>query len=154
MDFCLYDPEQGYYITKQEIFGPEGDYYTSPYTHQVFAYCLADAFVHYFQLLSRPGPFHLVELGAGEGFLGRDILTRLQDAHPRIFEGVNYCPVELGRTPLKEFMGLSFPMSSLMPFLFIVSGPENRKSGKFTFTSMEGFLNWREKSPIPVSWST
>ncbi len=108
MDFCLYDPEQGYYTTKQEIFGPEGDYYTSPYTHQVFAYCLADAFVHYFQLLSRPGPFHLVELGVGEGFLGRDILTRLQDAHPRVFDGVNYCPVELGEDPPDGIHGIVF----------------------------------------------
>lgn len=108
MDFCLYDPEQGYYTTKEHIFGPQGDYYTSPYTHRVFGYCLADAMVHYFQLLARPGPFHLVELGVGEGFLGRHILTRLQDAHPEIFEEVMYCPVEVGEDPPDGIQGVVF----------------------------------------------
>ena len=106
MDFCLYDPQQGYYTTKDRIFGPKGDFYTSPYTHQVFACCLADACVHYLQLLSRPGPFQLVELGVGEGFLGRDILTRLQRVHPEIFDEVKYTPVEVGEDPPDGIRGI------------------------------------------------
>ena len=108
MEFCLYDPECGYYTTKEKIFGPEGDYYTSPYTHQLFAHSLADAFVHYFELLSRPTPFHLVELGVGEGFLGRDILARLQHRYPEVFKGVQYFPVEVGVDPPNRIHGIVF----------------------------------------------
>ena len=81
-------------MTKENIFGPEGDYYTSPYTHRLFSQCLADAFAHYFQLLARQSPFHLVELGIGEGRLGHDILTRLQETHLGVFNEVRYYPVE------------------------------------------------------------
>ncbi|MDA2933699.1 SAM-dependent methyltransferase, partial [Acidobacteria bacterium AH-259-D05] len=107
-EFCLYHPECGYYTTTEKIFGSEGDYYTSPYTHQLFAYSLVDAFIHYFELLSQPSPFHLVELGVGEGFLGRDILTRLQDRHPEVFDVVVYCPVELGVDPPNRIQGVVF----------------------------------------------
>ncbi|MEE8348288.1 MAG: SAM-dependent methyltransferase [Acidobacteriota bacterium] len=108
MDFCLYDPEQGYYTTKKPIFGARGDYYTSPYTHRIFADCLADALAHYFQLLVCPEPFYLVELGVGEGFLGRDILIRLQQIHPEIFEKVEYCPVEVGEDIPDGIQGIVF----------------------------------------------
>lgn len=100
MDFCLYDPAQGYYTTKKKIFGPEGDYYTSPYTHPLFAHSLADAFASYFELLGRPQPFDLVELGAGEGILSKDILAHLEIAHPIVFDQVRYQAVEIHRPSL------------------------------------------------------
>ena len=95
MDFCLYDPDQGYYTTKQKIFGSEGDYYTTPHVHPLLAYCLAEAVAHYFELLSRPPRFQLVELGAGQGVLARDLLQRLQERHPRVFERIQYVPLEI-----------------------------------------------------------
>lgn len=108
MEFCLYDPNCGYYTTQEKIFGPEGNYYTSPYTHQLFAHCMADAFVHYFELCSRPKPFQLVELGVGEGILGRDILARLQDRYPEVFECVNYFPVEVNMDLPERIGGIVF----------------------------------------------
>ena len=108
MDFCLYDPGQGYYTTKERIFGPQGDYYTSPYTHQLFAHSLASAFVHYFELLARPRPFHLVELGVGEGFLGRGILERLKGGYPEVFDCVEYFPVEVGVDLPERIQGIVF----------------------------------------------
>lgn len=108
MDFCLYDPRQGYYTTKETIFGPQGDYYTSPYTHRLFAHSLVSAFVHYFELLDRPRPFHLVELGVGEGFLGRDILESLKDGYPEIFDRVEYVPVEVGVDLPERIRGVVF----------------------------------------------
>ena len=108
MDFCLYDPGQGYYTTQETIFGPQGDYYTSPSTHPLFAHSLVSAFVHYFELLDRPRPFHLVELGVGEGFLGRDILGRLKDGYPEIFDAVEYVPVEVGVDLPERIQGIVF----------------------------------------------
>ena len=108
MDFCLYDPRQGYYTSKDTIFGPQGDYFTSPYTHRLFAHSLVSAFVHYFELLAKPRPFHLVELGVGEGFLGRDILDRLKDAYPEVFDCVEYFPVEVGVDLPERIQGIVF----------------------------------------------
>ena len=94
MDFCLYDSAHGYYATREKIFGLDGDYYTSSHTHPLFAQLLAEAFVCYFEELGQPRPFDLVELGAGEGILGRDILAQLERAHPAVFEHVRYRAVE------------------------------------------------------------
>ena len=95
MDFCLYDPDQGYYTTKQKIFGPGGDYYTTPHVHPLLAHCLAEAIAHYFELLSRPRLFQLVELGAAQGILVRDILQRLKERHPLVFERTQYVSLEI-----------------------------------------------------------
>ena len=72
MEYCLYDPQAGYYRQdRKTIFGPKGDFFTSPYTHRLFADLLADAFAKYFSLLGSPGQFDIVELGAGEDVLRR-----------------------------------------------------------------------------------
>ena len=94
MDFCLYDPTHGYYTSEKKVFGPEGDYYTSPYTHPFFAQSLADAFASYFEALGRPHVFDLVELGAGEGILGGAVLGYLKAAHPIVFDHLQYQAVE------------------------------------------------------------
>ena len=109
MEFCLYDPAQGYYTSGKKIFGPEGDYYTTPYTHRIFADSLADAFAGYFQQLAQPKPFQLVEFGAGERILGRHILARLESHHPKVFDQVRYVPLEIHRGQLpEEIFGVVF----------------------------------------------
>ena len=94
MDFCLYDRAHGYYTSGRNLFGPQGDYYTSPGTHPFFAHLLAEAFASYFEALGRPDVFDLVELGAGEGILGRDVLAYLKVAHPIVFDHLQYQAVE------------------------------------------------------------
>lgn len=100
MDFCLYDPQCGYYTNKRNIFGPSGDYYTSPYTHPFFAHCLGDALAAFFERLGKPRPFQLVELGAGEGVLGRPLLDYLQETHAELSGCLSYVPVEVTRPAL------------------------------------------------------
>ena len=102
MDFCLYDPEHGYYTDKERVLGARGDFYTSVHTHPVFAHTLADVIAHHFEILSHPKPFHLVELGAGEGILGRDLLARLQECHPHVFERASYVPIEVSAGELPD----------------------------------------------------
>ena len=72
MNLALYWPRGSYYSTGDPI-GPGGDYYTSPQGHPVFASLLAVQLFQMWQLLDRPDPFTVVELGAGNGLLGRDL---------------------------------------------------------------------------------
>ncbi len=74
MDLALYWPRGGYYSSGGPI-GPSGDYYTSPQVHPVFATLLAVQLFQMWQLLDRPDPFTVVELGAGNGLLGRDLAS-------------------------------------------------------------------------------
>ncbi len=100
MELCLYNPLQGYYTTKEKIFGKEGDYYTSPYTHRFFSQTLAHVFACFFQQLGRPHPFHLIELGAGEGLLGREILAYLSKHHQTVWKAAEYLALEVDRFEL------------------------------------------------------
>lgn len=97
MDFCLYDPRCGYYRGGRKVFGTEGDFFTSPYTHPLFARLLAGAFAAYHRRLGSPDPFVIVELGAGEGILGKDIREALQEDHPDVSQCLEYHEVEVGR---------------------------------------------------------
>ena len=74
MDLALYWPRGGYYSSGDPI-SPSGDYYTSPQVHPVFATLLAFQLFQMWQLLDRPDPFTVVELGAGNGLLGRDLVA-------------------------------------------------------------------------------
>ncbi len=77
METALYWPGGGYYSypSGAEPFGAWGDYYTSPMAHPVFGALLALQLYQCWRLLDCPAPFHVVELGAGNGQLCRDILS-------------------------------------------------------------------------------
>ena len=109
MEYCLYDPHCGYYTTKSKVFGPEGDFYTSPYTHPLFAEVLGDALATYLAAAGGEAELHLVELGSGEGILGGEVLSRLENHHPEIFSRLKYLPVEVGSSQLPQgFRGVVF----------------------------------------------
>ena len=74
MEIALYHPGLGYYASGRRRTGAAGDYYTSPQAHPVFGALLALQLEHMWQLMDRPARFHVVEAGAGEGRLARDIL--------------------------------------------------------------------------------
>ncbi|RUM88693.1 MAG: SAM-dependent methyltransferase [Thermodesulfatator sp.] len=77
MELCLYHERYGYYARGPRL-GREGDYFTSPTVHRVFGATLARQLLELYELLGRPQEFLLVEAGAGEGWLARDILDYLQ----------------------------------------------------------------------------
>ena len=72
MELALYHPQSGYYTSGERI-GASGDYYTSPAVHPAFGAMLAVQLLQMWQLLSRPSSFTVVEAGAGNGLLCRDI---------------------------------------------------------------------------------
>lgn len=94
MEYCLYDPENGYYRNRNRIFGKDGDFFTSPYTHPVFAEVLANFAKAVFQSFPE-GRLQLVELGAGEAQLGRVVADLLGRRSPELGERLDYFPVEI-----------------------------------------------------------
>jgi SAM-dependent MidA family methyltransferase len=72
MEVALFWPQGGYYLQREPI-GPSGDYYTSPLVHPAFGALLAVQLFQMWQLLGRPEPFIVAEMGAGNGLLCRDI---------------------------------------------------------------------------------
>ena len=72
MAAALYGP--GGYYTRAGA-NPLADYYTAPQVHPAFGALLAVQLFHLWTLLERPRPFTILEPGAGDGLLCRDILT-------------------------------------------------------------------------------
>ena len=72
MELALFWPGGGYYLADCPI-GSTGDYYTSPHVHPAFGHLLAVQLFQMWQLLGRPDPFTVVEPGAGNGILCRDV---------------------------------------------------------------------------------
>ncbi|WP_421857590.1 class I SAM-dependent methyltransferase [Oricola sp.] len=73
MATCLFDPELGYYTTR-EPFGASGDFITAPEISQMFGEIVGAWLIHAWRMMGRPTPFALVEIGPGRGTLMRDIL--------------------------------------------------------------------------------
>lgn len=100
MQAALYDPELGYYNTQRLKIGPDGDYYTSSNVHPAFGAVLARAFVELWADASKP--LTIVELGAGTGQLGCDVLSAMRDEHLSIFERLTYVIVETSPAMLER----------------------------------------------------
>lgn len=72
MQAALYDPELGYYATRQP--GHGGHYATSPSVSPWFGRLLARELAGIWEALGRPDPFTVVEVGGGQGDLAADAL--------------------------------------------------------------------------------
>ena len=72
MALCLYHPEFGYYTHGRERTGVEGDYFTSPDLHPVFARLVARQAAEMWNSMGSPKPFAWVEMGAGRGLFASD----------------------------------------------------------------------------------
>lgn len=82
MEIVLYDPQLGYYMRANEIFGPRGDFVTAPGISKLFGDCVAQQAA---EVLSAVGPgAEVLEIGAGDGKMARDMLDALaeQDCLP------------------------------------------------------------------------
>lgn len=99
MDLALYHPEHGYYTRlssdpQHERIGWNGDYYTSSDVHGALGWAIARQLVEMNEILGRPSPFTVVEMGAGKGLLARDILTCLAERNRDLFARVSYVLVD------------------------------------------------------------
>ncbi|MBI5740587.1 MAG: SAM-dependent methyltransferase [Nitrospirae bacterium] len=78
MDMALYCPELGYYSSGKRVIGRAGDFYTGPHLHPVFGAMLARQLMEMWDAMERPPVFHAVEMGAGTGYLCKDIFDYLR----------------------------------------------------------------------------
>jgi NADH dehydrogenase [ubiquinone] 1 alpha subcomplex assembly factor 7 len=81
MRLCLMHPKHGYYTTRQDVFGPKGDFVTAPEVSQVYgellAVWIADIVRQMKHVDGRKCRYALAELGPGRGTLMSDILRVL-----------------------------------------------------------------------------
>jgi SAM-dependent MidA family methyltransferase len=91
MELALYCPLCGYYEKKPDTPGRRGDYYTSVSVGPLFGQLLAFRFAAWLERLRTPHPrLHIVEAGAHDGRLARDILTWLRTRRPELFARLDY----------------------------------------------------------------
>lgn len=77
MQMALYHPGMGYYSSPQTTIGRDGDFYTSPHLHPVFGAMIGRQLMEMWIMMGRPLSFDAVEIGAGAGYLSRDIFDYL-----------------------------------------------------------------------------
>ncbi|MGD1856511.1 MAG: class I SAM-dependent methyltransferase [Leptolyngbyaceae cyanobacterium] len=94
MDLALYHLDYGYYTTKPSVLGSDGDFITSPHISHDFGQFLAVQFADMWHILDRPDPFHLVEMGAGQGLIATDVLAYLQQHYPECYAALTYTVIE------------------------------------------------------------
>jgi SAM-dependent MidA family methyltransferase len=100
MELALYCPLCGYYEQEADKIGRCGDYFTSVSVGSLFGELLAFQFAAWLAELGvgagacERGDFQIVEAGAHDGRLARDILGWLSEHRPRVFAAVEYWIVE------------------------------------------------------------
>jgi SAM-dependent MidA family methyltransferase len=94
MEMALYDPEHGFYA--RGPIGADRHFVTSPHVSPAFASLVARQLAECWESLSRPAPFTVVELGAGDGSLARGIIDAA-GAVPELSTALDYVAIE--RTP-------------------------------------------------------
>jgi len=94
MSACLFDPEAGYYTTR-EPFGAEGDFTTAPEISQMFGELVAVWAYSAWAAAGRPMPMLLAEIGPGRGTLMADMLRTLDRLDPGFVTRARIAMVEV-----------------------------------------------------------
>ena len=98
MLMCLHDPQHGYYATRPAF---NQDFTTAPETSQVFGELIGLWAAHEWLAMSKPSPFHLIELGPGRGVMMSDAL-RSGASVPGFSDAVRVSLVEASPALRKE----------------------------------------------------
>jgi len=96
MDLALYHPTLGYYTRAPRRTGRAGDFYTSVDVGPPFGALLATQIDEMYHLLASSGSpvFDLVEVGAGDGQLARDLLDAAESTYPELYAATRLTLVE------------------------------------------------------------
>lgn len=96
MERALYDPEWGYYTRAAQRSGREGDFYTSVDVGPLFGALVAAQLAEMWDILRARGArtFDVVEAGAGNGRLARDVLDAMAREHPGCYAHLRLTLVE------------------------------------------------------------
>ena len=96
MGLALYWPNGGYYTGTSGKVGAMGDFYTSPMVHPAFGALISVQLLQMWRLLDFPTPFHVVELGAGNGMLCRDLVTYSRNLPGGFAAALRYICLDIG----------------------------------------------------------
>lgn len=116
MEAALYDPDEGFFATGRGAGRSDGDFITSPQVGSLFGTCVARAIDRLWHALGEPDPFLVVEAGAGNGRLARDIVR----AGPECSAALRYVLVERSRAlrlQQRELLDLEPADEALGPFV-------------------------------------
>jgi len=107
MELALYCPVYGYYEKEGDIIGRRGDYYTSVSVGELFGQLLAWQFCDWFARAAQGAgaaglavpprlrtALQIIEAGAHDGALAKDILEWFRQWRPALFEHLDYCILE------------------------------------------------------------
>ena len=94
MDLVLYHSEYGYYSSGAVGIGSQGDFFTAVSLGKDFGELLAGQLFEMWEKLHHPDNFSLVEMGAGNGDLAKDIINYLQDNYPDFLKVVDYIIID------------------------------------------------------------
>ena len=103
MEMALYYPGLGYYMKGSTEIGRRGDFYTSPHLHRIFGAMCGRQMEEMWGLMGYPDLFLVVEMGAGIGYLAKDMLeylgrsagkVRAAGGKKNIFDHLEYSIVE------------------------------------------------------------
>lgn len=101
MELALYHPQRGYYARAAQRSGRSGDFFTSVDVGPLFGELLAVQFAEMHDVLqgaTGDSRLDLVEAGAGNGRLSRDILDAAVAHHPDVYASVRVSLVERSDT--------------------------------------------------------
>jgi SAM-dependent MidA family methyltransferase len=103
-ELALYDPLHGYYSTSRQRSGAAGDFFTNVDVGPLFGEMLAVQIAEVWTKLkgSLTGHFDLVEAGAGNGRLTRDILDTAARDFPSLYDDLRATVVERSASARQE----------------------------------------------------
>ena len=94
-ELALYCPVYGFYEKEGDNIGRDGDYYTSVSVGPLFGELLGFQMAQWLRRCDRcEGPLKIVEAGAHDGELARDILNWFREFAADLYEGIEYWIVE------------------------------------------------------------
>ncbi len=92
MEMSLYYPELGYYNSKKNKIGGDGDFYTNANLSSSFGAMIGHQIEEMWEILEKK-PFKIIEYGAGTGLLCHDILDYLK-GNAEFYNVLSYCIIE------------------------------------------------------------
>ena len=87
---ALYNSKSGYYM-KGNPFGKKGDYITAPNISILFSEMIAIWIILFWENLKCPKKFNLIELGAGNGEMMKQMIKTFQSAFRHRLCSICYC---------------------------------------------------------------
>ena len=107
MALALYHPAHGYYAAAPRRSGRGGDFFTSVDVGPLFGELIAAQLAECWGVLRRLGAarFHLVEAGASDGRLARDILDATAREFPELHDALHVTLVERSACAVEAQMG-------------------------------------------------